>query len=308
MKPFRFAVQASKAVDGPAWRELCRRVEGLGYSTLNVADHLGGQWGPLVALTAAAAATRTLTVASMVFNNDLRHPVVLAKEAATLDLLSEGRFEFGLGAGWLTDDYTAAGLRQDRPGARVERLGEALHIVRTLWTDGACRFTGTHYNVDATAAPAPFSRPYPKICVGGGGRRVLALAARTADIVGVNASLAAGTVGRKVALSALAARFDERLIWVRAAAGARFDDLELQCYASDTVVTDDRSSALARLTGALGLTVEQAADCPLLLIGTVDEICSQLTAHRERWGLSYWVVYVDAVDDFAPVVARLAGT
>lgn len=307
-RPFRFAVQASRADDAASWRELCRRVEGLGYSALNVPDHLGTQWGPLVALTAAATATQTLIVSSLVFNNDFRNPVVLAKEAATLDLVSSGRFEFGLGAGWLTDDYRASGLRHDRPGERVERLAEALHIVKSLWSTGSCRFTGRHYTVDATGAPKPFASPYPPVCVGGGGRRILGLAATEADIVGVNASLTAGAAGPEVARSAVAARFDERLTWVREAAGTRFADIELQCYASDTIVTGDRAGALAELASGLGLTADEAAGCPLLLVGTVEEICDQLLAHRQRWGLSYWVVYQDAVDVFAPVVARLAGT
>jgi probable F420-dependent oxidoreductase len=198
MAPFRFGVQLSNASSGASWRDLARTIEDLGYSTLFIPDHFDDQFGPLVALTVAAEATTDLKVGSLVFGNDYRHPIVLAKEIATLDLMSEGRVEFGLGAGWMTTDYEQSGINNDPPGVRISRMAESLTIMKSLWSTGAATFAGEHYTVSgAVGAPLPHSRPHPKIIIGGGGRRVLGIAAREADIVGVNPSLAAGYVARK---------------------------------------------------------------------------------------------------------------
>ena len=199
MAPFRFGVQLSNASSGAAWRDLARSVEGLGYSTLFIPDHFEDQLGPLVALTVAAEATTDLKVGSLVFGNDYRHPVVLAKEIATLDLMSEGRVEFGLGAGWMTSDYEQSGMTNDPAGVRITRMAESLTVMKSLWSTGACTFEGEHYQITgAIGAPLPHHRPHPPIIIGGGGKRVLGIAAREADIVGVNPSLAAGYVGPEV--------------------------------------------------------------------------------------------------------------
>lgn len=305
MKPFRFALQTSAAGDGPAWRERARRVEGLGYSALYVPDHFGDQWGPLVALTVAAEATTTLKVGALVFDNDYRHPVVLAKEVATLDLVSDGRVEFGIGAGWLRTDYEQAGIAYDAPAVRIDRLGEALDVYEQLWT-GAATFTGAHYQVSgATAEPA---RRRPPLVIGGGGKRILTLAAQRADIVGVNPSLRSGAVDAATAQSAVAELYDQRVRWIREAAGDRFDDLELQVLTFVVAVGADRDEVARGMAPGLGITDEQALDVPIALVGSVDEICDQLVERRERWGLSYWVVHDPEMEAFAPVVARLAGT
>ena len=220
MHPFRFSVQCGQAASGSEWRNLARKVESLGFSTLTVPDHFDDQWGPLVALTSAVEATSTLRVGTLVFDNDYRHPVHLAKEVATLDLLSEGRVEFGLGAGWMRSDYQAAGLPYDRPGVRIDRMVEALAIIRQLWADGVATFSGAHYEVDGLVGqPRPHTPGGPPVLIGGGGKRVLSIAARHADIVGFNASLHEGEVGPGAARSALADVFVERVGWVRDAAG-----------------------------------------------------------------------------------------
>ncbi len=225
MPPFRFGVQLSRAASGHAWRELARRIEGLGYSTLFVPDHFEDQFGPLVALTVAAEATTTLRVGSLVFGNDYRHPMVLAKEIATLDLLSEGRVEFGLGAGWMTADYEQAGLEEDSPAVRIDRMEESLAVMKELWSTGSCTFDGKYYRIEGAAGePRPYQSPHPPIVIGGGGPRVLGIAAREADIVGVNPSLAAGVVGPEVLAGTTPADYDRRLEWVRSAAGQRFAD------------------------------------------------------------------------------------
>jgi len=305
VKPFRFGLQTSAAPDGPAWRERARRTEGLGYSTLYVPDHFGDQWGPLVALTVAAEATTTLRVGALVFDNDYRHPVVLAKEVATLDLVSEGRVEFGIGAGWLRTDYDESGIAYDDPAIRIDRLAEALDVYDQLWT-GSATFAGAHYRVaGATAEP---TRRRPPLVIGGGGKRILTLAAQRADIVGVNPSLRSGAVDGATAQSAVAELYDRRIAWIRDAAGERFDDLELQVLTFIVAVDGDRDDVARGMAPGLGITEEQARDVPIALVGSVDEICDQLVERRERWGLSYWVVHDPEMEAFAPVVARLAGT
>lgn len=309
MHPFRFGVQASRAAGGPAWRDLARRVEELGYSTLYVPDHLGDQWGPLVAMTVAAEATERLRVGSLVFGNDYRHPLFLAKEMATLDLVSEGRTEFGIGAGWMRSDYDEAGISYDRPGARVDRLREAIAVIKGVWSEGKVSLAGAHYQIaDATGAPPPRSQPHPPIVIGGGSPRVLALAATEADIVGINPSLAAGYVGPEVAATATAARYRERVSWVKEAAGSRFDQLELQMLSFVVQVVPNGRELLESMAPAFGLSTEEIIDVPIALVGTVDEICETLLRRRDEYGFSYWVVHDGDIDAFAPVVARLAGT
>ncbi len=309
MQPFRFAVQLEGAPSGRAWRDRARQIESLGYSTLYMPDHLGDQWGPMVALTAAAEATTTLKVGALVYDNDYRHPVVLAKEMATLDLLSEGRLEVGLGAGWMRSDYDQSGIAYDEPAVRVARFEEGVQIIEALWVDGTCTFAGRHYDVEgAVGMPRPFRQPRPTLVLGGGGRRVLGVAARHADIVGVNADLRAGHVGPEVAASVTAERFDERIGWIRAAAGDRFAGLELQVLAFVAAITDDRQAMAEAIAPGFGLTAKAALEVPMVVVGTVDQVCETLQARRVRYGFSYYVLHVQDIEPFAPVVARLAGT
>ena len=309
MAPFRFAVQLSNASSGASWRDLARSIEGLGYSTLFIPDHFEDQFGPLVALTVAAEATTDLKVGSLVFGNDYRHPIVLAKEVATLDLMSEGRVEFGLGAGWMTTDYEQSGLAHDPPAVRISRMAESLAVMKSLWSTGAATFAGEHYTVTgAVGAPLPHSRPYPKIIIGGGGKRVLGIAAREADIVGVNPSLAAGYVGPEVLETTTAEYYDQRITWIREAAGDRFEDLELQVLTFLVQIVPDREEAIGRLSSVLDVTAEQIDGSPIALIGTIEQIIERLVERRARFGFSYIVVHEAEMEAFAPVVAALAGT
>ena len=308
-KPFRFAVQTSSAPDGKAWREKAKRIEGLGYSTLYIPDHFGDQWGPIVGMTIAAEATTELNVGALVFDNDYRHPVVLAKEIATLDLASEGRVEFGIGAGWMKSDYDESGLSYDRPGVRIDRMVEGLAVMKQLWRDGSATLDGQHYSITAAQGhPRPASASTPKIVIGGGGKKVLSIAAREADIVGVNPNLAAGYVGPEVAASSKGDLYRERIQWIREAAGDRFDDLELQCLTFMVQFTDDRQAAYENLAPLFGLTPDEAMDVPIALAGTVDEITEMLQRRREEYGFSYVVVHEPEMEQFGEVVARLAGT
>ncbi len=221
MAAFRFALQASKAASPAAWRALARKAEDLGYSTLYVPDHLDDQWAPMVAATVAAEATTTLRVGTLVLDNDFRHPVVLAKEAATLDVVTGGRFEFGIGAGWMTTDYEQSGITMEKPSVRVARLAESLEIMRAMWHDGKATFTGDHYCVTgAEGTPAPTTSGGPPLVIGGGGRRILTLAGKYADIVSIVPSLTAGYVGPEVAAESVVEKYRDRVRWAREAAGS----------------------------------------------------------------------------------------
>ncbi|MEI7858443.1 MAG: TIGR03621 family F420-dependent LLM class oxidoreductase [Acidimicrobiales bacterium] len=309
MPPFRFGVQLSNASSGPAWRNLARAVESLGYSTLFIPDHFEDQLGPLVALTVAAEATTELRVGSLVFGNDYRHPIVLAKEIATLDLMSEGRVEFGLGAGWMTTDYEQSGMPHDTAGVRITRMAESLSIMKSLWSTGAADFEGEHYTITgAIGAPRPHRRPHPPIIIGGGGKRVLGIAAREADIIGVNPSLAAGYVGPEVLETTTAEYYDQRIGWIREAAGDRFDSLELQVLTFLVQIVPDRQDAMERLGQMMGVSAEQVDGSPIALIGTIEQIIERLVERRERFGFSYVIVHEAEMEAFAPVVAALAGT
>lgn len=309
MRPFRFAVQTSSAPDAKTWRDRARKYEDLGYSTLFIPDHFTDQWGPLVALTVAAEATTTLNVGALVLDNDYRHPVVLAKEWATLDLVSEGRTEFGIGAGWMRTDYEQSGIPYDEPALRVDRLEEALQVLKSLWRDGTATFEGKHYTIaGATGEPRPAREGGPKIVIGGGGKRVLSIAAREADIVGVNPNLKSGATDQATAQSAVADMVDKRIGWVREAAGERFDELDLQMLTFFVNIGGNRREVAQMMGPAMGLTEEQAYDVPLALIGSVEEIVEQLHERRERWGFNYWVVHDPEAEAFAEIVGRLAGT
>lgn len=309
LPPFRFGVQCSSppGVTARSWRELSRKVEDLGYHRLTVSDHLDDQLAPIASLMAAADATTTLRVGALVFANDYRHPAVLAKEAATLDLLSEGRFELGLGAGWMTTDYERAGIAMDRPSVRIARLEEAVQVVRGLLDDGPCTFTGEHYRIDAmSGAPLPVQRPLP-LLIGGGGRKILELAGRHGDIVGLNLALPTGAIDDTSGADATAEATDRKIGWVRAAAGDRFDAIELHTRIHLAMVTDNRRAMAEAVAPGFGLSPDDALASPHALCGSVGEIVDDLLERRARHGIASIGLSLDVVDAMAPVVAALAG-
>jgi probable F420-dependent oxidoreductase len=289
------------------WGERARRAEELGYATVLVPDHLGGQLAPVPALMAAAAAARTIRIGSLVFNNDLTHPVVLAKNVATLDVLSQGRMELGLGAGWLRSEYAHAGIPYDPAGVRIDRLAEGLAILKGLFAAGTFSFRGQHYQVEALEGqPKPLQRPHPPVLIGGGGRRVLALAAQEADIVGINVAFHSGRLDRSVGDNVTADATDQKLALIRAAAGPRFRDLELNMVIFAVVISEQRDAAARAVAARFGIAPEQALAGPHFLLGTVDQIVDELQRRRERYGISYVVVHEDALSTFAPIVQRLS--
>ena len=307
-RPFRFGVQEHRAPSARAWKEKARLVESLGYATLYLPDHFTDQVGPIAALMAAADATTRLRVGSLVFDNDYRHPVVLAKEGATLDLFSDGRFDLGLGAGWMASDYEQTGIPFDSPGTRISRMAEGLKIIKGLFAGGSFSFAGEHYQVkDIEGSPLPVQKPHPPILLGGGGRRMLRLAAREADIVNVNFDLREGRVNRDLVRTGLAEATDEKLGWIKDAAGDRLDRIELSVTIFLANITDDRESIGAAMAAGLGAEPKDILAMPHFLIGTVDEVVEDLQSRRARYGISYVIVPGEAAESFAPVVARLAG-
>jgi probable F420-dependent oxidoreductase len=310
-RKFRFGVMCSHAASANEFRERARQAEALGYSTLFVPDHfIDHPLAPMPAMATAAAVTDTLRVGSLVLGNDYKHPVVLAREAATLDLLSDGRLELGLGAGWMTADYEKAGLELDRPGARIDRLAESVAIVKGLMAGGPFTFHGKHYTVtELDGQPKPVQQPHPPFIIGGGGPKILALAAREAAIVGVNANLRGGVaISEDAARSMTGAATDDKLARLRDAAGARYDELEIQSFVGFTNFTDDRGALAEMMAGAFGVTPGEALETPVVLAGTLEQMIDDLHARRERWHMSYVVVGLDVMEQFAPAVAKLAGT
>ena len=308
---FRFGIMCSHAASAADFREKARQAEALGYSTLFVPDHfIDHPLAPMPAMASAAAVTDTLRVGSLVLGNDYKHPVVLAREAATLDLLSDGRLELGLGAGWMTADYEKAGLELDGAGVRIDRLAESVAIIKGLMADGPFTFRGRHYTItDLDGQPKPVQRPHPPFIIGGGAPKILGLAAREAAIVGVNANLRGGVaISDDAAHSMTGAATDQKIAWLREAAGERFDDLEIQSFVGFTTFTDDRSSLAEMMAGAFGVSPAEALETPVVLAGTLEEMIDDLYARRERWHMSYVVVGVDVMEQFAPAVAKLAGT
>ncbi len=311
--PFRFGVQLS-SLPPADWQARIERIEAWGYDSVFWPDHFGPQWEPVTALAAVAATTTRLKVGSLVYGVDYRHPIVLAKAAATLQLLSGGRHEFGLGAGWMTSDYQEAGIPHDRAGLRIERLEEAIRIIRSTWSEDATDFAGAHYRIQkAQAAVLPRPAP-PRILIGGGGPKVLAVAGRNADIVGINPKVAEGRVTAAAMQDSTAERTLEKVRWVReaaSAAGRDPDALEWNALVFVTAVTDDPRPVREALAKNGGMSEAEVAACPLYLTGPAQEIRETLERRRERFGISYVVIQgrdEDALSRFAEhVVAPLTG-
>ena len=311
MKPFRFGVSVWHVASRADLAEKARKIEALGYDTLNFPDHLNERIAPLPALVAAAEATSRLRVGTSVLNNDLRHPVLVAREAAAIDLLTDGRLQLGLGAGSIKSEYDEAGMRFDAGRVRVERLAEAVAVIKTLLRGDEVNFSGAHYQVAGhTIAPLPIQKPHPPILIGGNGPRLLALAAREADIVGFSGiTFRDGGASPPDVSAWRAPAVDERVRLVREAAGEeRFAHLELNALVQRVIVTEDRHAAAAELARRWPeLSPDEILQTPYVLVGTVEQMVEDLQARRRRWGISYYAIYEPYLDDFAPVVARLAG-
>ena len=314
MRPFRFLADVGEPASGAELRERARRAEAMGYAVMVIPDHLVIPLGPIATLATVAAATTSLRIGTFVLNNDLRHPMVLAQELATLDLLSGGRLEVAIGAGWNIAEYTAAGISFDRAPIRSARLEESVAVLKGLFADGPFSFAGQYYTIsEADGVPKPIQRPHPPFFVGGGGRRTLSLAGREADIVGLAPRIQPGG-GRVDPRSLTVEAAAEKLTWVREAAGDRFDQLEINAYPSQfpSVITDharaeakERAAAITARAG-VPISADELLASPHQYIGTVDALCEKLVELRARLGISSFML--GDTDELAPVVERLAGT
>ncbi len=306
--PFRFGVQVGGSHTPESFAAVAQRAEELGYATMYFPDHfIDTELAPMVAMACAASATSTLRVGALVFDNDYKHPAILAKEAATLDVLSGGRVVLGIGAGWMEVDYTALGIPYDRPGVRIKRLEEALEIVKGCYAPDAFSFSGEHYTVtDYDAIPKPTQAKLP-ILIGGGGPKVLRLAGREADVVGINPNLRAGAVSAEAVTDSLAAMTDQKVAWIKEGAGSRFDGLDLQIRYFLASVTDNRQGLAEAVAPGFGISPEDALEAGIALVGSVHEICDLMEQRRDRWSVNEAVIGGDEMEMFAPVVERLAG-
>ncbi|MBV8297006.1 MAG: TIGR03621 family F420-dependent LLM class oxidoreductase, partial [Acidimicrobiia bacterium] len=289
-RPFRFGAQVADAKPGRAWAELARKLEDGGYSTLFVPDHFDDQVAPLVAMTWAAAATSSLRVGSLVLDNDFKHPVVLAKEAATLDLLSDGRLELGIGAGWLHSDYETSGIPFEKASVRIDRLEEAVAIIKGLLGGEPFSFDGAHYQIkDLTGTPKPVQQPRPPILIGAGARRMLSFAAREADIISVNFDMSPGAVNAEVVATGTAELTSGKVDLIRDVAGDRFEDIELSVTVFMAALHENPEELAEMVAGSFGQSAELVLESPHFCVGTESQIVEELQQRRERFGFSYVV-------------------
>lgn len=307
---FRFGVQLNQAFEGCTWAESVRELETLGYSTLFVPDHVDSGMGPLAAMASAVTATTTLKVAPLVLAADFRHPAIVARELATIDQISGGRLEVGLGAGWKAVDYTQTGIPMDRPGVRVDRMIEHARVLKGLFAGSPVHHDGEHYDITGlVGSPPPHTEDGPPFIIGGGAPRVLRFAGQFADIVGVNPSIHSGEIDTDAARDAQADRIDQKVEWVREGAGDRFDDLELNAWVAAASFTEDPVGFAEQIAPLFGAEDGAALlSSPMTLVGNVDSLTEELNRRRDRWGYSYIVVPGDEARAFAPLVAALTGT
>ena len=313
MRPFRFLAEAVEVVDGKGLAEKARRAESIGYDVLVFSDHLLDQLAPIPAMAAVAAATDKVRIGTFVFNNDLRHPAVLAQDLATLDVLSGGRLEIGIGAGWNKPEYEATGLPFEPVGTRVGRLEEAVAVLKGLFGGGPFSFAGEHYTItEMDGQPKPKQQPHPPFMIGGGGRRLLTLAGREADTVSLAPRIGPHVRGDPTSITFAATA--EKIGWVREAAGDRFPNIELNVYPSmSPVIVTDHARAEARklrdrlrTEGRPVVTEDELLESPHIFIGSIDGLVEKFQRLREQLGISS--IMLGDIDELAPIVERLAGT
>jgi probable F420-dependent oxidoreductase len=313
MRPFRFLADVHEIVDGPELATRARRAEQLGYHALVLPDHLIGQLSPAVTMATVAAATSTLRISAFVLNNDLRHPAVLAQDLASIDVLSGGRLDIAIGAGWNKPEYDAIGLPFDPTPVRQARLAESITVLKGLFAGAPFSFVGEHYTItDYTAEPATVQRPHPPFFIGGGGRRTLSLAGREADIVGLAPRIQRNGTLDAASLTLAATR--EKIDWVRAAAGERFESLEFNIYPSawPVTVTDDLRGETRRVIDSLRsrtgveLTEDEVIDSPHLFIGSIDRLVEKFEQLRAELGISS--ILLGQPGELTPVLERLGGS
>jgi probable F420-dependent oxidoreductase len=310
----RFAIVNETLPERSGWLDHVRRVEQSGAGTILIRDHIaagpfGPQLAPMAMAAAAAAHTSRLRVGTMVLGNDYRHPAVVAHEAATVDWLSGGRFELGIGAGWLRSEYQQLGLAFDAAGTRIARLEEAAQVIAALLAGETVSFHGAHYTIDSLRLPiTPVQRPRPPLLIGGGGPKMLALAARHADIVGILPAPIRGDDDPDDPADRGPAALSAKVDVIRAAAGDRFPDLELSTFATFLLTSQRRKDTeeLIRQRGWTSVTCEQVWAMPSVFIGSAGQIHEDLQARQSRFGLSYFVTTDRDLDHLAEIIGRAA--
>jgi probable F420-dependent oxidoreductase len=306
-RKIRFATQSGGQPTGAEWLARAKRLEEIGYATLSMPDHMvGGAWSTMPALAAAAAVTTKIRLGNLVIDNDFRNPVVLAREFATLDVISNGRVEIGLGAGWFDRDYQSTGIPFDRGRVRVARLAEAVTLMKRVFTEDEVTFEGTYYRtVKSESRPKTVQQPRPPILIAAGGPQILELAGREADIVAV---IPPGAGVKTPAPDDVAAAGVRRQIEVvRQAAGSRFDEIELSCFL-DVTLTDDRKKTIAGLAEKAKVDPAVIGSSVYRPIGTLDHVREHVVRVRRETGITYFCLRGPHVEELAPIVKELAGT
>lgn len=308
-RPFTFAAMVRSGDTGQEFIDRVKEIESMGYSTAAMVDHFNPTFAPVPGLTAAALTAPSLRVLATVFDNDFRNPVLLAKEMATLDQLSNGRVDFGIGAGWMGSDYKQTGIQYDPPGVRISRMEEALTVMKGFWSGEEFNFNGEHYVIEGLRGyPAPVQQPHPPIYVGAGGKRILGIAGREADIIGVHVRF--GPDGALDSVDTVREQMDKKFEWIRAGAGDRFDQIQFALLLFAATVVDSESAKqaeIASIAERIGQSEEAVAASPYYLVGSESELIEEIESLRETWGFSHFTVTADAADGFAPVVKKLAG-
>ena len=309
-RPFRFGVMCSLKPSAADWRAHVRRVDELGYDVLNMPNHRASAgFSPLIAMAVAAEISPRLRFGTLVLDNESVDPALIAKDTATLDVLSEGRLEVGIGAGWLPADHAAIGQPWRTAGERITRLAEAVEVLKACWAESPATRESPLYPLDGIRnEPLPVQQPHPPLLIGGGGERVLRLAARLADIVSFVPNMAAGKLGPESAADGRGDAMERKLAWVREAAGHRFGALELHTNLTQVILTDDRAAGLAKVKRGYALEDDASAlAVPHAVVGTHGQMAEQLLERRERYGVSYYSVFEPGMENFASVLALLSG-
>jgi probable F420-dependent oxidoreductase len=305
-RPFEFGVEMDEPFEGLSWVESARELENMGYSTLYAADHFHEGYGPITAMATAAVATTKLKLSAMVMAVPFRHPTVVARELASIDQISGGRLAVGLGAGYQIEDFELTGIPMDRPGARVSKLFEYVAVLKGLFAPGPFSYKGEYYEISSLdGTPKPFEGRCPPFFLAGGGRRLLTFAGANADIIGVNPTLPSSERKAESAADATPESIDEKIGWIKDAAGERFSQIAIHAYFRFAKVTDDAHGEAERLTDLFGVDSEQVLSSPIVLMGTEEEIVERLLERRERWGYSRFTVQQNVAREFAAVIERL---
>ena len=333
MRPFRFGIQADFRPTKAKWTEFAKKVEASGYDIITMPDHFTNQLAPIPALMSIANATSSLRIGMLVLDNDFRHPVVLAKELATLDVLSNGRLEIGLGAGWMPSDYEFSGITFEKPSSRIKKLEESIAIMKSAFTKGEFNFDGSYFKIkNYEGFPKPLQCPMPPLLMGGGGTKMLTLATKEAniisiantktkdfgaDVIGRMSSMARSanesfniepnTISKKSIDSLSKVAVDEKVAKIHFLAGDRMPNLELNIRPFMINITNKVTIAIENLARNLNTGTQDVLENPFALIGSPEKLIDDLLRRRERWGISYVIVGADVIDSFAPVVTHLKG-